>query len=109
MQKNKPLDILKLTIEEKNNLLDAYNQALVIICDVGCDYDGSNTIKDLKMTMDVLVDIARDGLRGNRPQYIQNGKVIEIVHHKIVEVPEDRWNESMKNHPWLKKNNDRNS
>ena len=75
---------------------DAYRQSLALIRDIGLDYDGYHSVDDLKGLIDELVGIAKDGLRGNRPQYLKNGKVYEFVYGKEMEVPEERWSESVK-------------
>ncbi len=94
-------DIRKLTNEGRDNLLDASLQALEMICDIGCDYDGEYSIDGLKKVIDELVEFAKDGLDGKRPQYIGQGKVFEIVFSEDVEVPKERWHEDLKNYPWL--------
>jgi hypothetical protein len=76
--------------------LDAYKQALEDIRDIGMDYGGYHSVDDLKALIDELVDMAKEGLRGNRPQYLNQGKVYEIVYGDWIEVPEERWDESIK-------------
>ena len=75
---------------------DAYRQSLALIRDIGLDNDGYRSVDDLKGLIDELVGIAKDGLRGNRPQYLNQGKVYEFVYGKEMEVPEERWSESVK-------------
>jgi hypothetical protein len=83
-------------LDEKLNTLDAYRQALEMIKDMGLDYDGYYSVDDLKGLVDDLVGFAKEGLRGNRPQYLNQGKVYEIIYDKWVEVPEERWSELVK-------------
>jgi hypothetical protein len=76
--------------------LDAYRQALEMIRDIGYDYDGYHTVDDLKALVDELVQFAKNGLQGRRPQYLNREKVYEWVDGKMVEVPEELWYESVK-------------
>jgi len=75
---------------------DAYKQALMMIRDIGMDYDGYHTKDDLKVLVDELVQFARNGLKGQSPQYINQGKVYEIINGDWIGVPEERWDESVK-------------
>ena len=76
--------------------LDAYRQALEMIRDIGMDYDGYHTVDDLKALVDELVQFARNDLKGQRPQYMNQGKVYEIINGDWIEVPEERWDKSVK-------------
>ena len=80
----------KMLEEAKDLLLDAYEQALVMICDIGLDYDGEKSVEGLKGLVDELVKYAEFGLNGIRPQYIRNGLLEEMVLGKWVKVPEER-------------------
>lgn len=83
-------------LDEKLNAVDVHKQALEMIRDIGFDYDGYHSIDDLKGLIDELVGFAKEGLRGNRPQYLRKGKVYEFIYGKETEVPEERWSESVK-------------
>jgi len=80
----------KMSEEAKDLLLDAYRQALVMIRDIGRDYDGEKSVEGLKGLVDELVKYAEFGLNGIRPQYIRNGSMEEMVLGKWVKVPEER-------------------
>jgi hypothetical protein len=86
----------KLTMQEDFDMLDAYKQALEMIRDIGADYDGYHSKSDLKALIDELVGFARNGLKGQRPQYLGQGKVYEWIDRKMIEVPEEKWNDSVK-------------
>ena len=86
-----PDGIKDMPIEQKDHLLDASRQALGMICDIGSDYDGERSVEGLRGLVDELVELAVDGLRGVRPQYMNgNGKWMERVFGEWKEVPEDR-------------------
>lgn len=75
---------------QKDLLLDAYKQALVMICDIGWDYDGERSVEGLKGLVDELVRFASDGLNEKRPQYIRgNGVAEEMVMGKWTKVQKD--------------------
>jgi len=72
-------DFSKLTNEEKDNLLEAMYQNLIMIRDIGFDYDGWQKSEDLKHLIDDLVQYAKDGLKGKRPQFENHGILKEYV------------------------------
>lgn len=48
-----------------NNVLEAstVKECLELICDIGYDYDGCNSVESLKELIDELVDLASHGLK----------------------------------------------
>jgi len=75
------------------NTVDAMIQQLEMICDVGFDYDGCESVDSLKNLVDDLVESATRGLQGIRPQYINSKQeVVERVFGAMSIVPEDRYN-----------------
>ena len=91
---------------EQENMIDCYQQSLQEIIDLSIDYDGFNSSEDLKELIDELVNIAKEGLKLNRPQYIVKGnKVIEHVRdtfssafftYSSNEVKEENWSKESK-------------
>lgn len=81
--------------EDKVNLMEAMYQNLIMIRDIGFDYDGYSKAEDLKELIDELVKYAKNGLKGERPQFIgKNGAVQEYKDGKFSVVPEEKWNEN---------------
>lgn len=72
-------DQLKRDFEIKNNYLE-------LLCDIGYDYDGCNTVESLKELIDELIKFAELALKNNDKEVMYigaNEQKYNILHEKI--------------------------
>ena len=72
--------------EESERKLRIKDEYLTNLINIGCDYDGCNTVESLKELIDELVDIAKRAFYGDdkTAAYIgSNGKVLNILKEEI--------------------------
>ncbi len=77
--------VMKMLNDKLERQIKIKNKYFQMIIDYGFDYDGLNSVSNLKQLIDDIVEISKAGLDSNDKKvvYINNEKKYNILHEEL--------------------------